>query len=301
MSSAAQRCDQRVGHRCVGNSRRARFNTIRPRDRELTKHEDFSVRRDRPSAARTLLCVTEGRQNCRARLCSIDKRRTQMKRELMFGTVLATAFAAGIAAQQPSAPPPSTPPSAQQPTAQQPTRERPPSPTTGARTVTVTGCLTPAAAAGAEPGAAPSGSPAAQFTLTNATIAGSGAATSGATPGAPPSSTGTTGATPGSAAGAASSYRLSGGGDSLKQYANSRVEVTGTLQGDSTMGTASSPGSSTSPGAPGPTAGSPSTRPGSSGGAGSSTMAGRTGDEGMQTLRVTSVKQVSGSCAGEGR
>jgi hypothetical protein len=30
-------------------------------------------------------------------------------------------------------------------------------------------------------------------------------------------------------------------------------------------------------------------------------MAGHAGSQGMQTLRVTSVKQVSGSCAEEGR
>ena len=230
-----------------------------------------------------------------------------MKRELMFGTVLATAFVAGIAAQQPSAPPPSAPPSAQEPTAQQPRRERPPSTDSASRTVTVTGCLTSAGSGGAQPGAEPgaaptSGSPA-QFMLTSASIAGSSSAgTSGATPGASPSAAGTTGAKPGSSAGALSTYRLSGGGDSLKQYANSRVEVTGTLQGASPMGDAAGPGSPSGAGTPGPGAGT-APRPGSSpGAAGPSTTSERTGAEAaVQTLRVTSVKQISASCSGEGR
>jgi hypothetical protein len=108
-----------------------------------------------------------------------------------------------------------------------------------------------------------------------------------------------------------SSYRLMGGGQSLQQYVNSRVEVTGTLQSGSSgagrpgstegagtagAGTSTRPGSTTGSTAGSSTAGGATSRPGETGG-----MAGHSGSQAMQTLRVTSVKQVSGSCSGEGR
>lgn len=101
------------------------------------------------------------------------------------------------------------------------------SPTGQPQTITVTGCLT----------AAPQGSPAAApgqpggFTLT-------GVAPNGGTPGA-------------GAAGAATSYTLTGGNPSdLRAYANSRVEIQGTLQPT---------GAATEPGAAGVTPATPPT------------------------------------------
>ncbi len=236
-----------------------------------------------------------------------------MRREFMFGTIIAAALAVSVGAQQPS-------------------QDRSPSGPSGGRTVTVTGCLTSAGAPGAaEPGAAPSAQPGAGaqsgFILTNGTMGSgsSGTGTSGTAPGSPSAGAATTpGATMGSTDPAtARSFRLSGGGQGLQQYMNSRVEVIGTLQstGSSTSGSTGRTGSPAEAGTSGTATGT-STRPGSTtgssagsstaGGAGtgagagtgnpSGTMAGQTGgDQPMQMLRVTSVKQVSGSCSGEGR
>jgi hypothetical protein len=109
------------------------------------------------------------------------------------------------------------------------------------------------------------------------------------------------------------SYRLSGGDNSeLQRLVNSRVEVMGTLQGDQRGGTGTSgtgAGTTSGTGATGTGTGSTGTGTGSTGsatgsastGAGSSAGAAG-GDRNMQTLRVSSVRQVSGSCSGgEGR
>ena len=152
--------------------------------------------------------------------------------------------------------------------AQQADQDRPSSGQGSARPVTVTGCLTSAAAGGGTPSSADpssragSGSQSGQFVLTNAMVssggssgtgtsgtgAGGGASSTGA--GAPPSSagagTGTAsgGTKTGSSSGSGSSYRLTGGSDNLQQYVNSRVEVTGTLQGAGSSGSSTGAGTS---------------------------------------------------------
>jgi hypothetical protein len=189
-----------------------------------------------------------------------------MRREFICGTVLATLVAAGVVA------------------AQTPDQDRSPTSPAGARTVTVTGCLQSATAGGEQPNAGDASSR--QFMLTNATMSGTGATgTAGAT------TSGTTGGAVATRAGA-TSFRLTGGGDSLQQYVNSRVEVTGTIQ----RGSAS--GKEGSQGRPGSSAGAAA---GSSAGAGSTASSGQAGDQAVQTLRIASVKQVSESCSGEGR
>ena len=191
-----------------------------------------------------------------------------MRREFICGTVLATLVAAGVAAQTPE-------------------QDRSPGSPTGARTVTVTGCLQSATAGGEQPNAGDASSR--QFTLTNATMGGTGATGTGGTAA---TTSGTTGGAAATRAGA-TSFRLTGGGNGLQQYVNSRVEVTGTIQrgsgGEAKAGSQGRPGSSAG------------TATGSSAGAGSTASSGQAGDQAVQTLRIASVKQVSESCSGEGR
>lgn len=190
-----------------------------------------------------------------------------MRREFIFGTVLATLLAAGVAAQTPD-------------------QDRSPASPAGARTVSVTGCLQSATAGGEQPNAGDATSR--QFMLTNATMSGTGAT---GTAGTGATTSGTTGGAVATRP-AATSFRLTGGGDSLKQYVNSRVEVTGTIQRGSGSGKEGSQGRS------GSSAGAAT---GSSAGAGSTASSGQAGDQAVQTLRIASVKQVSESCSGEGR
>jgi hypothetical protein len=226
-----------------------------------------------------------------------------MKRQLIFGTMLAAALGVGVGAQ-----------SAQSGQAGQPgssTQER------GAKAVTVTGCLQQASNTGSAQ-SAPSdttarqqaGSQNAQFILTSATTSrgstGSGASatgtgTSGAstTPGATttPGASTTPGATASGSTSGQMTYRLMGGDSAnLQQYVNSRVEVTGTLQGgdrgsrtgSTTESTGAAAGTGTGTGAP---AGAGATGSGSTAGSARS-------DRGGPMLHVTSVRQVSGSCTG---
>jgi len=184
-----------------------------------------------------------------------------MKRNILFGSVLAAALSVGLAAQSPTGAPqdPTAPPSTSprpSPSAQAPSAKD----DSSSKSVTVTGCLQAdtASATGTSGTAAPAGGGAAaggaassskseSFILANAST-GSGA--SGAAGAA-----GTAGAASGSSA---SQYKLTGGSKSdLTKYVNSKVEIKGKLD--------------------------------SAGGAMSSSSSG-------PTLHVDSVKQVSPSC-----
>jgi hypothetical protein len=129
--------------------------------------------------------------------------------------------------------------------------------------ITVTGCLQGPAGATGTTGTAGAGSAAPQFKLTSVTkSASSGSAASG-TAGA------ATSGTSGGASAAASEYNLTGSASDLQKHVSKRVEIRGTMQ--------SSPEAGRSPSATG----------GAAAGAGSSST---------PTLRVTAVKEVSGSC-----
>jgi hypothetical protein len=188
-----------------------------------------------------------------------------MKRQLMFGTMLSAALAVGVAAQQP---PPAGAPTGASP--QPPGGDRP-----AAQSMTVTGCLEAASAAGgapaaaAEPGA-PGAKAAGGFVLTNVTA---GSAAPGAkTPGA---ATGTTGAgATGTSGSAASRYRLTGGeSQNLQQYVGQKVEVTGSIAGG---------------------AGSPSAAPGAAGSPAGASASGSGRQD--QALRVSSVRPTGDKC-----
>ena len=195
-----------------------------------------------------------------------------MKRQFMFGTMLAAVMAVGVGAQQPTA------------------GQAGQSSDQSSRPVTVTGCLQSAPSSGApatgDTTSKPQSGSQAQYILTNATPAtagtsATGTAGTGATPGA--------GSTKGSA-GAAKTFRLQGGDSSdLQKYVNSKVEVTGTLASSSERGTSGAAGSATGAG----------TGTGTGSATGSTASGATSGMSGsMQALRVTSVRQVAESCSG---
>jgi hypothetical protein len=206
-----------------------------------------------------------------------------MKRQFMFGTMLAAVMAVGVGAQQPG----------QAGSAGQAGQS---SSDQSSKSVTVTGCLQSSPSSGApatgDTTSRQSGSQA-QYILTNASTA---SGTSGSSTGA--AGTGTSGATAGStrsSAGAAKTFRLQGGSSSdMQKYVNSKVEVTGTLASGSERGTTgSATGSATGTGTGSSSTGSAT---------GSTSSSATAGMSGSQTLRVTSVRQVSESCSGgEGR
>ena len=185
-----------------------------------------------------------------------------MKRNILFGSVLAAALSVGLGAQAPTGAPqdPAAPPSSPRPSpsAQAPSQKD----DSSSKSITVTGCLqadsasatgtTGAGAPGAPAGGAPTGGAASSsksesFILANASE-GSGAGAAGG-------AAGTAGAASKSSA---SQYKLMGGSKSdLTKYVNSKVEIKGKLD--------------------------------SAGGAMSSSSSG-------PTLHVDSVKQVSPSC-----
>src|SRR5688500_14368417 len=126
-------------------------------------------------------------------------RRLRMKRQIFFGTLLSTALAVGVGAQQ-------TPPSSSSTPGQS---DR------SGQTVTVTGCLQSGSGASGSTASSPTGAPAGQA---GATSSSSGQyILANATMGSGSSATGTTGATPTPSAGASSSastgksYKLVGG------------------------------------------------------------------------------------------
>ena len=182
-----------------------------------------------------------------------------MKRNILFGSVLAAALSVGLGAQAPTGAPqdPAAPPSSPRPapSAQAPSAKD----DSSSKTVTVTGCLqadsaaatgtSGAGAPGAPAGGAPAGGAASSsksesFILANASE-GSGAGAAAGTAGSASKSS-------------ASQYKLMGGNKSdLTKYVNSKVEIKGKLD--------------------------------SAGGAMSSSSSG-------PTLHVDAVKQVSPSC-----
>jgi len=199
----------------------------------------------------------------------------------MLGTVFSAALAVAVSAQSAG----QTPDSEQNKSRD--TRSQ------AAQTVTVTGCLKAAnAAGGSEAGAPTPGTPnqrasGSGYILTDAT---SSTGTAGATPGTPTAGnpTATSGAT---SATTATSYRLSGSSSEFTSLVGKRVEVKGSVQNRSGSSSGSmtgeSPSSTTNP--TGSTAGgSQSSRTGSMSGMGN-----------MPQLRVTSVKEVPGSCSSE--
>ena len=182
-----------------------------------------------------------------------------MKRNILFGSVLAAALSVGLAAQAPTGAPqdPTAPPSSKpSPSAQAPSAKD-----DSSKSVTVTGCLQAdsAAATGTTGTAAPAGGGAAgggaassskseSFILANAS-AGSGSSSGAA---------GAAGTAGSASSSSASQYKLTGGSKSdLTKYVNSKVEIKGKLD--------------------------------SAGGAMSSSSSG-------PTLHVDSVKQISPSC-----
>ena len=161
-----------------------------------------------------------------------------MKRNILFGSVLAAALSVGLGAQAPTGAPqdPAAPPSSPRPapSAQAPSAKD----DSSSKTVTVTGCLQAdsAAATGTSVTAAPAGGGAAgggaassskseSFILANASE-GSGAGAAAGTAGSASKSS-------------ASQYKLMGGNKSdLTKYVNSKVEIKGKL--DSAGGAMSS-------------------------------------------------------------
>jgi hypothetical protein len=190
-----------------------------------------------------------------------------MKRQLFFGTLFAAALSAGISAQtpQPSSSTPQTPQTPTSSTAQQGSRDK-------NQQVTLTGCLQSGSGASTSgtTGTAASGSQKSgsssmsggDFVLANAKMGGSSGSSATGTTGTPSSATS-------SSSSAADKYKLTGHEGDLRKYANSQVEVRGTIDSKS---------SSTSGGAsPSASASSSSSEP---------------------TLHVSSVKQISPSCSG---
>jgi len=176
----------------------------------------------------------------------------------MLGTVFSAALAVGAAAQ--SQPPSQSPPS-QSPTSQSPTSQSPTSQDTGrsSGTITVTGCLK--ADTSSSPSAAP-GAPGAPASSASAGfILEASGSSSAASPTEKPSPTATSGTS------SNTTYKLTGGSSDLASLVGKKVEVKGTVQKSAGGGAAAE------------------SRPGSS------------DMSKQQQLRVSSVKEVSGSCS----
>jgi hypothetical protein len=224
-----------------------------------------------------------------------------MRRQGLLASAFAAALAAGVGAQQPAGQPQTGQPGDPKPgTAQTRQREMGELGAGQATGDTTSRERQSSAAAG-------------QFILTNASRAGAetgrtgtsgtGSTAAGApTTGTPPAGTtpsATAGTSTRGAAGAQASYRLIAGTANLQQHVNSRVEITGTLQAHGGEGTPGS-GRERTPGHPTPTA-EPGANPNPPSGTtprtgGTPGMSSQAGEHGMQTLRVTSVRQVAASC-----
>jgi len=257
-----------------------------------------------------------------------------MTRQFIFGTMFSVALVAGVGAQQPTAGQPDPARSSQNEQREvtvtgclQP-GDAMRSGQIGSGTAPATG-----AAVGEQTGMRAGEG---QFILTNARIGSAsdtGTGTSGTATPATGSPTGTgTGSgtgtgtgtgtstgtgtgtdaaamgTAGTGASLASAYRLIGGQrDELQKYVNSRVEVRGTLVSGGRPG-ADSPagiGASTPTGTGAPTTGTP-TGTAATGTAATGTATGSmssrgNADQPAQALRVTSVRQIPGSCSAENR
>jgi hypothetical protein len=166
-----------------------------------------------------------------------------MKRNILFGSVLAAALSVGLAAQSPAGAPqdPTAPPSSPRPS---PSAQAPSQKDDSSKTVTVTGCLKSdsASATGTSGTAAPAGGGApaggASSSKSEGSILANASTGSGSSTGAP-GAAGTAGSSS-----SASQYKLSGGSKSdLTKYVNSKVEIKGKL--DSASGAMSSSSSPT--------------------------------------------------------
>jgi hypothetical protein len=187
-----------------------------------------------------------------------------MRRHFMLGTVFSAAL--GVAAFAPAPSPQSTP-----------DQQRPSTSSDAAKTVTMTGCLKSGDSASASPTAgAPAGAAGSSggYILTDAIMSGGATGTAGANEGSPTAGNPPS-ATPGSTMGSGKTVKLSGSASDLSSLVGKKVEVKGTLQ--NRAGT-SGGGAATSPE---PQAGRPDSSSASS----------------AQQLRVTSVKEVAGSCS----
>jgi hypothetical protein len=214
-----------------------------------------------------------------------------MKRNILFGSVLAAALSVGIGAQTPAG-------GGQTPTGQPPAGQTPmgggtQTPRGGAQgggsmakgsndAITVTGCLQPADGSGmgvskTDP------SKADKFVLANV-MAGAGA--SGGAMANPSGSTGTAGAsasTGSSASGTSMNYALSGGKkDELRTMANSKVEITGKIDHAPTAGTSNN-GATSATGTTGSAMSTGSRAP-------ESEASGR-------TLKIDTIRKIAGSCS----
>jgi hypothetical protein len=210
-----------------------------------------------------------------------------MKRQFVFGTVMAAALTVGLGAQTPT---PQDPQSSK-PSSSSSSQEKRGSDTARGQMVTVTGCFqsgdTSATGATGTAGttAKSSGASSAAFKLTDVTQ--SPADKSGAA--------GTAG-TAGMASIPTTLDLMASGSSSANwsKYLNHKVEVKGTLENAAGAGASATSPSSTSPSSTTP----PSTNPPSStanpAGTPSSTMSAGAG----ATLHVTSIKEVSASCSG---
>jgi hypothetical protein len=183
-----------------------------------------------------------------------------MKRHLMLGTVFSAALAVGAAAQSqpPSQSPPSQPPTSQSPTSQSPTSQ---DTSRSSGTITVTGCLkADTSSPSAAPGAA--GAPASSASA-GYILEASGSSSASTSPTEKPSPTATSGSS------SSTTYKLSGGSSDLASLVGKKVEVKGTVQN----------------------------RAGSAAGGGAESRPGSSDMGKQQQLRVSSVKEVSGSCS----
>jgi hypothetical protein len=181
-----------------------------------------------------------------------------MKRHLILGTMFSAALAVGASAQS------QQPPTSQSPTSQAPTSSQDRS--SSAQTITVTGCLkadtsSPSSTSPNAPANPTASSASAGYILTDATTGSSAAA---ASPTEQPSPTATSGTASGK------TYKLTGSASDFASLVGKKVEVKGTLRGNSAAGAA----------------------------AGESRPDAAMGDTSKaQQLRVTSLKEVSGSCS----
>ena len=145
-----------------------------------------------------------------------------MKRQFLFGTVLAAAMAVGVGAQTPDPASPQTPPAS--PTSQSPTSQTPPSsPSMGqsskaGQTVTLTGCVERGSAGGATAGTTGATSPSAgasQFVLKNVAAGGGSSSSTAGTSGTTISPSWQNG------------LALSAGSEDLDKHVNHKVEIKG--------------------------------------------------------------------------
>jgi hypothetical protein len=146
-----------------------------------------------------------------------------MKRQFLFGTVLAAAMAVGVGAQTPDPASPQTPPAS--PTSQSPTSQTPPSSPSmdrqsskAGQTVTLTGCVEKGGSGGATAGTTGAASPSAsasQFVLKNVAAGGGSSSSTAGTSGTTISPSWQNG------------LNLSAGSEDLDKHVNHKVEIKG--------------------------------------------------------------------------